>query len=89
MQRRLPPWPVRLCYLAAASVLVAGFVLDRSTCVWRAVTGLPCPGCGMTHALLAIARGNLRDAWQFNRGSVAVAPILVWTGIRKMRELVE
>ena len=86
---RLPPWPATVCYLAATGVLIVGYCLDESTCVWRAVTGLPCPGCGMIHALLALTRGDMRAAWAFNRSSVVVAPILLWTGIRNVWGAVE
>jgi hypothetical protein len=41
----------------------------------------------MTRALLALGRGDVRAAWTFNPGSVAVAPILVWNGFRKIKEL--
>ena len=40
-------WPAASCYVAAAVVLAVGYYSDTSTCLWRAVTGLPCPGCGM------------------------------------------
>jgi hypothetical protein len=73
------------CYVAAAGLLAAGYFLDQSTCIWRAVTGLPCPGCGMIHACLALARGDVRAAWQFNPNSFVVAPILAWTGIQRIR----
>jgi len=78
-----------VCYLAAAGVLAVGYFSDVSTCVWHAVTGLPCPGCGMTHACLALARGNLRAAWSLNPSSFVAAPILLWTGIRRIKELIE
>ncbi len=85
--RRLPPRPALVCYLAAAGVLAAGWAFNESTCLWRVITGLPCPGCGMTHALLALAHGDLRAAWGFNRGSFVAAPVLLWNGIHKVKEL--
>jgi hypothetical protein len=78
-----------VCYAAAAAVLIAGHVFNQSTCLWRAVTHLPCPGCGMTHAVLAMARGHLRAAWAFNPRSFVVVPILAWTGIREIKECLE
>jgi hypothetical protein len=41
-------------------------------CLFRAVTGLPCPGCGVTRALIAIARGDYRKAWRLNPAAFAV-----------------
>jgi hypothetical protein len=40
-------------------------------CPFRALTGLPCPGCGMTRAFCAIAHGHLFKAIGFN----AISPI--------------
>jgi hypothetical protein len=52
--------------IAALSFLVARFVpvLDvRYQCTFRALTGLPCASCGMTHAFVALAHGDLAAAW--------------------------
>lgn len=35
-------------------------------CLWRAVTGLPCPSCGLTTALAWMARGEIARAWHSN-----------------------
>jgi hypothetical protein len=32
----------------------------------RQLTGIPCPGCGLTRSLISIAHGRLGDAWRFN-----------------------
>lgn len=84
---RLPPRPALVCYLAAVTVIAAGYAFDESTCLWHAITGLPCPGCGMIHAFLSIARGDLHAAWAFNRGSFVALPVLLWTGLHKVKEL--
>jgi hypothetical protein len=70
-----------------AGVLAAGYVSDESTCLWQVLLGVPCPGCGMIHALLAIARGSLREAWALNPTSFVALPILTVHGIRKLKEL--
>jgi len=41
-------------------------------CLFRAITGLPCPGCGITRGVIEIARGNFRKAWHQNPGAFAV-----------------
>lgn len=49
-------------------------------CPFRATTGLPCPGCGLTRAFCAIVRGELERALHFNIISpiVFLATIIVW-----------
>jgi hypothetical protein len=77
------------CHVGAIGVLTWGYLFDRSTCLWHAMTGLSCPGCGMIHALLALAHGHVRAAWTFNPSSVVVLPILLWSAARKLKEIVE
>ena len=49
-------------------------------CPFRAVTGYPCPGCGMTRAFSAIAHGELWRAVVYNPLSplLFLALLLVW-----------
>ena len=49
-------------------------------CPFRAVTGYPCPGCGMTRAFSAIAHGELWRAVIYNPLSplLFLALLLVW-----------
>ena len=42
----------------------------------------------MVHALLALARGDVSAAWAFNRGSMVAAPLLLWSGIKRTKELI-
>lgn len=56
----MPRRVLSLC--AGLAVLALGlYVLDIG-CVFRFVTGVPCPGCGMTRAWLAALRGDLAAA---------------------------
>lgn len=51
-------------------------------CPFRAVTGLLCPGCGMTRAFCALGHGELRRAMHFNALSplLYLSLIVVWIG---------
>ena len=40
--------------------------VDLMPCPLLKVTGLPCPGCGMTRSCLAMLRGNWADVWRLN-----------------------
>jgi len=46
-------------------------------CLLRELTGLPCPGCGITTSLLALARGDVMAAAAANPAGVGVAALLV------------
>lgn len=45
-----------LCLLGVALV-TPGIELPR--CVFKTLTGLPCPSCGVTRAVIALSRGQL------------------------------
>lgn len=49
-------------------------------CPFRAVTGLPCPGCGMTRAFCALGHGDLSGAFGYNALApfVFAAALLLW-----------
>ncbi len=53
-----------LLHLAGRSLLTA--LPAAPLCPFKALTGLPCPGCGMTHAFLALGRLDFSGAWGAN-----------------------
>ena len=65
-----------------AGILAANAIIYSLTgygipCVFRLITGLKCPGCGMTHAYLALLRGDVHGAAEYNLMSITVMPILI------------
>ena len=56
--------------VALAAVLLAPLATQTAPllpgCLFRELTGLPCPTCGITHAALALARWDLPHALAFN-----------------------
>jgi hypothetical protein len=67
-----------LIVLALGS-LGALIVLARlPICPLAAVLGLPCPGCGLTRATLALCHGDLRRALQLHPLVPLIAPIFIW-----------
>jgi Protein of unknown function (DUF2752) len=58
--------PEAFAAVAVTSFLVARFLPVLALgieCPFRALTGLPCASCGMTHAFVALARGSAVQAW--------------------------
>jgi hypothetical protein len=68
------PALVLACILLSIAVLhVTGiFSADRIGeaiplfCPFKTLTGIPCPGCGMTRALLSMTKGDFLGATNFN-----------------------
>ena len=48
---------------AAAAVLADTLATGPVLCLFRTVTGIPCPGCGLTRAIARLARGDLARAF--------------------------
>ena len=68
-----------------AGVLAAAALLPISDdgpvlCLFRRVTSLPCPSCGMTRAFVALARGEFARAVAYNIAAPFVYAA-VWLGL--------
>lgn len=56
---------------------------DSSICLFRRATDIPCPGCGLTRAFAALAKGHFSEAFAFHPfvyliALEALAAWLVW-----------
>jgi hypothetical protein len=87
VRRRFPPLlgPLLEQRVVAGIFLAAGalqvgltfFHLPGWPCAFRATTGRPCPGCGMSRALAALARGDWGAALFLH----AFAPLFAAAGL--------
>lgn len=73
-------WRAGMVLVAGAAMAATPWLLElgpANVCIFKALSGLPCPLCGGTHACAALLVGNWRAAWQANAG---VLPLLwlVW-----------
>ena len=52
-----------------------GITLPES-CAFKQVTGLGCPGCGLTRCFICLMHGDIARAWAFNPGGFAFFPVV-------------
>jgi hypothetical protein len=80
-------WKVGAAILCAG--LFYGYILIpagiRIACPLRTITGLRCPGCGITDLCLAILHGRIKEAPAYNWGVSLAAPWLAGLGIYHVR----
>jgi uncharacterized protein DUF2752 len=72
--------PIRRSLVVAAFAgIFAGIVALRLPfCPLASVLGVPCPGCGLTRATLAMAHGDLSHALELHPLVFVLAPLFVW-----------
>lgn len=63
---------VALTLAGLSAVFLVSVLLKPSSgdyftvCGFKNFTGLPCPGCGLTHSFCALGNGQITDAFSFN-----------------------
>jgi hypothetical protein len=65
----------------SALLIVAAIPLIKvvpHVCLAQALLGIPCPGCGITHALAALRHFDLRAAWIANPAAIALGLLFVF-----------
>jgi hypothetical protein len=81
--RTVPPWaaPVAAGVAAVGACTIAGLTDSGDTwmpaCPLKTMTGIDCPGCGMTRSLRALTGGDLSLAVDQNVLLVVALPLLV------------
>ena len=56
-------WKQKLCFMALAGLVLGLWVWLKLPCAFRLLTGVICPGCGMTRAWQAALRLDLKTAF--------------------------
>lgn len=91
----MPPFPRRswLALLITAGLLAGVamlYIFDPTKgrffpiCVFHALTGLECPGCGGLRAVHQLSHGHIAAAWHYNPFVVALTPVAMWLGVREL-----
>src|SRR5688572_8141258 len=79
--------------IVGAALLFALYRYDPSTvafyppCVFRALTGLLCPGCGATRAMHHLLHGDVAGAFRLNAMLLILGPVLAATTLIELRAL--
>jgi hypothetical protein len=61
--------------LALCGVALLAVVFEAPLCPTASLFGVPCPGCGLTRATLALLHGDLRGALRFHPLVLLLAPL--------------
>lgn len=78
---------VKLLAIAAAGIIYTNII--RSTgfwlpCIFRTVTGLKCPGCGISHMCIALLAMDFTGAWLANPVLLAVSPAITYIVMKQI-----
>jgi hypothetical protein len=63
--------------LGIAAVWPLSPVHPPSVCPLRSLTGIPCPFCGMTRAVVAAVHGHLATSLRFSPGGIVVVVLAI------------
>jgi hypothetical protein len=67
------------------TIVLSSFTLESAPknlplCAFHAITGLPCPSCGMTRAFISLAHGDIHSAFLLNPASMIIY-LAAWAGL--------
>jgi hypothetical protein len=80
-----PSRRVTAALVVAGGVWAVAPVHPGLTCPFRAMTGLPCPLCGMTRAVTAGLRGDVVASLRFQPAGLVLIALGVWLLVRRSR----
>ena len=53
-------------------------------CLWKTFFGFECSGCGITSSIIEIIKGNFLIAWEINKITFLVLPLLFLYSIKEI-----
>ena len=83
---RLLHWAI-LFFIGGAYALWLFHTGRGIPCLFHRITGLQCPGCGVSRLCLALLRGDLAGAWRANAYLLCILPLLAVLLVRRERRL--
>ena len=70
--------------LLAAYYLVVRFTSVSIPCPFKKITGLRCPGCGISRMLVAMSKGHFSEAFGYNQVLFFMVPMFVVLSVMKL-----
>lgn len=74
----------KLLFLLLLAALLGVWLIFQPGCPIRNLTGMPCPGCGMSRAWRAALGLDLRAAFRFHP-MFWTLPVILWLGWKEFR----
>tara|TARA_B110000093_G_C12763468_1_gene323553 strand:+ start:192 stop:485 length:294 start_codon:yes stop_codon:yes gene_type:complete len=75
---------VVLCFIFSVLLNIL-FGLDYLIpCLWKTFFGIECSGCGVTSSIIEILKGNFQFAWEINKLTFLVFPLLLFYSIKEV-----
>ena len=80
MKRRIKK--VVKTYLILIIIFISYFIINKYTgiyipCIFKKITGLKCPGCGITHCLFSLVRLQIKKAFYYNPLVFILLPFII------------
>ena len=75
--------------VGAIYALLIRFTHFSIPCFFRLITGLKCPGCGITGMCLALLRLDIKDAFDHNQLAFCLLPLMLLTAGRMIYSYVK
>lgn len=63
--------------------IVLFIIITKGTCIIKAITGIPCPGCGLTRAHLAFLKLDFKNAFYYHPLFFIVIPFIIYVIVSK------
>ena len=80
MKQRLIKIAIKGLILLAAGCAYAVFYVKTGygiPCVFHLITGLKCPGCGVSRMLISLLKLDFKSAWNYNPAIMVISPFIV------------
>lgn len=85
--KRLANVLIKLLVIAIAGIIYVNIIRGAGLwlpCIFRTVTGLKCPGCGISHMCIALLAMDFTSAWLANPVLLTVSPAITYIVIKQI-----